>query len=97
MSRLDTWTPLEEKELDEMVDRLTPDPDPPALIRSMEELRQKKRFLDRQKDETKVAEGLCGYCERPTVREYCGGACEKQAAFTGMGASLKFHGNEDEK
>ncbi len=95
--RLDTWTPQEEKELDEIVERLTPDPDPPELIRSMAELRHKKRFLDRQKAEQKVEQGLCGYCERPTAREYCGSTCEKSAAFTSIGGALKFHGDKDEK
>ena len=95
--RLDTWTPQEEKELDEIVERLTPEPDPPELIRRLEELRHKKRFLDRQEADTKVEQGFCGYCERPTVREYCGSTCERSAAFTSIGGALKFHGDKDEK
>ena len=111
MAGIDTWNPSE-TELDEIVDRFTPDPEPRRAeayyrdektilhsdqVRRMEELQHKKRFLDRQKSEEKVAKGLCGYCERPTPREYCGSTCERSAAFTSIGGALKFHSPEPEK
>ena len=95
MSVLDTWNPSD-TELDTIVDRFSPEPEP-ELLRRMEELRHKKRFLNRQKSDEKVAKGLCGYCERPTPREYCGSACERSAAFASIGGALKFHNNKTEK
>ncbi len=97
MTRADIWSPEEEREVDAVIDQLSPVADSPGLIRRMEELRNKKRFLDRQKAETKVDEGQCGYCERPSPREYCGSTCERSAAFTSIGGALKFHGDPDEK
>lgn len=78
MARLDTWNPNAETLREDEVDSIVDSLGPTAA----------EVYADR---EVKDRQGACNFCGHATVREFCGGKCEKNAAFATMGKSLKFH------
>jgi hypothetical protein len=90
MARLDTWNPGEESlkrdEVDSVVDLIAPANQ--DVQRRMDALVRTKQYIEREEKDVK---GKCNFCGHNTTREFCGGNCERQAAFAVMGKSLKFH------
>jgi hypothetical protein len=77
MAGTDTWNPGVETLREDEVETLVETLGPSAA----------EQYADR---EHKDRQGECNFCGHATVREFCGGKCETQAAFATMGTSLKF-------